>query len=794
MIYHMLPTFMKCLGRNDVWDGSLIIKAVFENNVSLLAKADEALIDDLIAGCARGGSVGCIQALALIVGGGKTGLRDYTLRRICDVGPLYLAPGAEENVLLLFRGPGGKARRDDLAIKGDVDGELQYHVALLALLRGLIPAPPHGLSIAPDMFPPKEIAADIASETCPREVKVQLLCIIRDLFIGPVDAGTSVPGKHHCDVVGFDEALWDMLSTLSTQLASSPASTIAAQLNMINEGGTTTVAPPLAKPTKKTHHLMQRAGSYKGDESFRSMQDENRPLEVSELLVEYWLPLVTLTLSDRTLVAKDPGFATASRIVSQVMALTRHNLNGEACAAVCELWDAWIVISRANYVPAGDPPTNECTEIAKDFEVVIGSPGSQTLPVPAPVKPPLWNPTLAQIDLFARAFVEATDPIHEDELSDDEEEEDSFTASRTELRNLISVFYDDDDEVFGDQPLHHSADQGQSKLQGAAAAAAASVARNMKFKADRSIFLVKVLSNMIDHRLERTDRKIEGGLVEWETNINIGLRILEMLTLEWVRSVSEVAPPKWLVEGVPRLVVKAISLGSMCGDDLSMCALELGIASLHGGNEAVQRSFHSIMCSLPDTGVFMRNLRDRLYRGQEEANHIHDLSLRCLCDGEFVPELVALAEHEPTIHCLVLKTSHEYGSHAGKVLRFLHQLCEGHNLLLQNFLRHQDGVLGTRHVDLVTAVANYASYLTTRLDPFTAHLSETAWLALAEFTQSPCRPNQRLLVDTALPIQANVLLGVEEKEAVTAVSRSEHSKSFRVHLTMPSYLGTLVGS
>lgn len=201
----------------------------------------------------------------------------------------------------------------------------------------------------------------------------------------------------------------------------------------------------------------------------------------------------------------------------------------------------------------------------------------------------------------------------------------------------------------------------------------------------------------------------------------------------------------------------------------------------------MQLSFHKILSgqNTEEEGSFLAQLKERLFRGQEEAEQIHQLSLKMLGSGVFCPELVALSEADPSIHSLMLEClrheEHQYGSNAGLVLRFLHLLCEGHNLLLQNFIRHQHGAKGSlgRRVDLVTAVASFASFLAHRLNPFTVRLSEAAWLALAEFVQSPCRPNQRLLVDTPLPTQANAILSVSEKTAVQAVKGSTFSTSFR---------------
>ncbi|KAJ1486377.1 RyR and IP3R homology associated-domain-containing protein [Baffinella frigidus] len=102
--------------------------------------------------------------------------------------------------------------------------------------------------------------------------------------------------------------------------------------------------------------------------------------------------------------------------------------------------------------------------------------------------------------------------------------------------------------------------------------------------------------------------------------------------------------------------------------------------------------------------------------------------------------------------------------HAGSVLRFLHLLCEGHNLEMQDFLRFQPGA--PRSIDLVFAAADAVVAATPFITPLIVDTVDTALLAIAEFVQSPCRRNQvRVLVDSALCSSCNAILNFTENES-----------------------------
>ena len=69
-----------------------------------------------------------------------------------------------------------------------------------------------------------------------------------------------------------------------------------------------------------------------------------------------------------------------------------------------------------------------------------------------------------------------------------------------------------------------------------------------------------------------------------------------------------------------------------------------------------------------------------------------------------------------------------------------------------------------RSVDLVSGIANYVDAVTPYINARIVREVTLAMSALSEFVQNPCRPNQRVLVDTRLCACANEILGLEIRD------------------------------
>lgn len=268
--------------------------------------------------------------------------------------------------------------------------------------------------------------------------------------------------------------------------------------------------------------------------------------------------------------------------------------------------------------------------------------------------------------------------------------------------------------------------------------------------------LVKVLEGY-DAPKSGTD----GGV--WSYNVAIALNVLRVLVIEWRESATELHPPLWLLKGVPGLVLKIVS-DRATEDRVVMCALELGVAILHGGNDFIQDSFLSLLKSLGGAPSFFSQLKSRLERGAHEAREcklrFEDALANGRCEyGE--EEWKEMGMDVRALHSVVREDvreggAHQAASHAGLILRFLQLLCEGHNLALQNYLRFQPS--SVHSVDMISATAAYIDALTPYINPLNVRLASIAMNAIAEFVQNPCRENQRVLADTKLCTCANEIL------------------------------------
>ena len=275
--------------------------------------------------------------------------------------------------------------------------------------------------------------------------------------------------------------------------------------------------------------------------------------------------------------------------------------------------------------------------------------------------------------------------------------------------------------------------------------------------------------------------------MQWEQDVIVGIKILKVLAQTWRSSVTEEAPPAWLLEGVPRLLLQLLSMRD-CGDRIALCCLELGIEVLHGGNEFFQESLYDIMrdelLGAPD---LFAHLQDRLRRAEAEGRLSRRISFEAPAQKEALLNLIRIGKQRD-LHGLVVQAAKNDPrldtSHVGLVIRFLHLLCEGHNEKLQNFLRAQQN--SSRSVDMVSGIANYVDAVTPYINSRIVAEVTRAMSALSEFVQNPCRPNQLVLVDTRLCACANEILGLEAhgEAELDEHAAHEHDEEDEEHETL----------
>ena len=362
----------------------------------------------------------------------------------------------------------------------------------------------------------------------------------------------------------------------------------------------------------------------------------------------------------------------------------------------------------------------------------------------------------ASIGLFARAFLDAVDPVRLPEVGqgvdadagdEEDEDEDAGDGERQELLALCEAFHDK--APFEAKGIFGSGGTGPMVMQAA-------------FNADDALYLVNMICDYPRGELGTAAR------LQWEGDVILGVKVLRVLARTWRSSVTEEAPPTWLLHGVPRLLVRLLSLRD-CGDRVAVSCLELGIEILHGGNTSFQNSLHDIMSQQEGAPDLFAHLQDRLRRGEEEGRMSKRLAFEPRPQRALLEEYLRIGKQRD-VHALIVQAAKNdvrvEASHVRLVIRFMHLLCEGHNERLQNFLRHQEG--SSRAVDLVSAVASYVDAVTPYINPRIVREVTTAMSALSEFVQNPCRANQMVLVDTRLCACANEILDISADAETSA--------------------------
>jgi hypothetical protein len=278
------------------------------------------------------------------------------------------------------------------------------------------------------------------------------------------------------------------------------------------------------------------------------------------------------------------------------------------------------------------------------------------------------------------------------------------------------------------------------------------------FKADGALLLVDLLCGTPQEDVR-----------EWERLTILGCSILRVLAAQWHHAATDTSPPDWMLRGVPGLVIKTVSEPES-GDRAVNAALQLAITALDG--QVMRELQNAFLSSLSDQNskaahAFFTQVRARirLFEGeaQREAARYREHILAD-ASGQKMPESVCADQGHADAAAHVAFAGIARGlpkrsvSHARTVMRFLHLLCEGHNLGMQDFLRCQPGA--SHSIDIVLATANAIVAATPYISPLVIDTVNTALLAVAEFVQSPCRLNQRVLIDSPLCMACNTILNL----------------------------------
>jgi len=245
-------------------------------------------------------------------------------------------------------------------------------------------------------------------------------------------------------------------------------------------------------------------------------------------------------------------------------------------------------------------------------------------------------------------------------------------------------------------------------------------------------------------------------------------------------------------QGVMELTMEILARGEG-REGLFLAALELGIALLDGGNEAVQNQCCDIL-RVPGGHPFVRALMARITEGmaslesriddqgdtyplpyprgsRDQAHDMHEeeTTWKGRLPDQGVPLLGTLSPVASGIEGVVGDTSRESTGHeeGGRamwgIFRFLQLLCENHHATNQRMLRQPHGAA---RLDLVTLSVAYFEVVRRAIDRRTVDVAIQCLEAIAECLQGPCPGNQTAVVEAKFLDSAAAVLRQEYWEGV----------------------------
>ena len=781
---------------------TLAVSAIYQGNSKLCRSLEEssiACVVDVLSGGNRtpGGPrlsredrrkphyLQFMRGLCSVNGTAILQIHNYVLKQMSQRGPLKLQASrdikkvtqldmpAQEQALLLFRGEEGETMRErliteetgldsrlaadnledavnEMEVKVDaVVNSLQkpsamalpcskavrlmaYNIELLSLILVIIEDyNPDIAQVICVFLPPTKIKDDVQSRSCLPRAKALTLQIMKNLYL------KDDSQKPHPLLI---ESLWDMIEYLVAELK-------ATELDVFSRYNTK--RGPWAVPEQLCHFWAPMLlAAFKHRKLMLEVSDHH--LSLAGALLDRLVDI----LNECTLHPYDAaGLLALYKAAKQCYVPTAAILSDQALEHAESISEKdKLAIAAGNFVPPPVQVEDAANRRDERHDAVQAPAGNAAAPDVNEVTEDVHK----KIDIFARAFLDAQDPLSSEAQEDEAEEE--TPKVREELLLLCKAFQANSLNVKG----AGAGTGGLAALVGVSALGGSvpGVVGVGEFNADDTAYFVTRIRRYPPGAAGTPER------LQWEQDMIVGIKVLRVLVRLWRTSVTESDPPEWLLDGVPRLIVQILSMRD-CGDRVTASVLELGIEVLHGGEENFQNSLYDIMMkgeggAGPGAPDLFAHLQDRLRRAEAEGRISHRIRFDQGPQRAVMEELV-LCGKQRDVHALIVQAAKNdprlETSHVGLVIRFMHLLCEGHNMKLQDFLRTQPG--SSRAVDMVSGVANYVDAVIPYINPRIVKDVTIAMSALSEFVQNPCRKNQRVLVDTRLCACANEIL---EKE------------------------------
>ena len=188
------------------------------------------------------------------------------------------------------------------------------------------------------------------------------------------------------------------------------------------------------------------------------------------------------------------------------------------------------------------------------------------------------------------------------------------------------------------------------------------------------------------------------------------------------------------------LKLVSVILNLFCQENLEKkifsALISLSNKLLKEGNEKVQEEFFYYFLSFPESERFFSRLHRSIF--------------------EFTNMISTISNNERVASSKFRKSS----KIISKIMKFLQKLCENHNKSLQNYIRNQYN--SRNNYDLVSSVIVLLNELIIKKHKKDFLIISQCFDTLTEFVQGPCRPNQKLMINSQFLETANDLLSIND--------------------------------
>ncbi|CAG9314463.1 unnamed protein product [Blepharisma stoltei] len=183
-----------------------------------------------------------------------------------------------------------------------------------------------------------------------------------------------------------------------------------------------------------------------------------------------------------------------------------------------------------------------------------------------------------------------------------------------------------------------------------------------------------------------------------------------------------------------------LALISMSEDNINQhlffAFLKLLIQLLDGGNQNVQNGIYRYFVKSPSSEILFYHLQELF------SDCIRNISQ----ENEFFTRRVPV--YKPKKQKILL------------ILKFLQLLCDNHNNLLQNYIRHQEK--SRNSYDMIDNMISLLSLLIKKLPAKYFQVISQCFDTLTELVQGPCKKNQERVIDSKFLEISSVLMSLDE--------------------------------